>query len=154
MKRFFTLFLVLICLINIPVSLIGNETGIFKDPDPEPTDSIITEQESTSLYNQDYLKGIEDAQKTVKKSPIFFFSGFCLQLIGVLIPFIMTFDPPPEKLVNKSMSYIMGFKDQYNKSMRSANGMLAIIGLISFYAAYFLVYIVYIVILIASLSWY
>ncbi|MCK4524429.1 hypothetical protein KAU15_05840 [candidate division WOR-3 bacterium] len=151
MKRFFTLFLVLICLINIPISLIGNETGIFKDPDPEPTDSIITENENTSLYNQDYLKGIEDAQKTVKKSPLFFFSGFCLGLVGVLIPFVITFDPPPEKLVNKSISYVIGFKDQYNKSMRSANGKLAIIGLVSFYAAYILIYIV---VLIVSLSWY
>ncbi len=145
MKKIFTLFLVLICLINIPISLIGNETGIFKDPDPEPTDSIMIEQENFSVYNKDYVKGITKAQEIAKSSTLFFFSGFCLGVVGILLPYIMTYNPPPESLVNKSVSYVMGLKEQYNKSMQSANGKLALIGFISYYGAVLLIYLVAII---------
>ncbi len=143
MKKLCIVALIIIILVTTTLMLNAEGNGLFADPDPveteTPKDSIITNQ--SPLYSDDYISGINDARKAVVGNKAFFFSGCLLDVIGVFIPYILSYPPDPSMMKSSNPSYIMAFNQEYDKSMKNANFKYALYGILTKYAATVLFYI-------------
>lgn len=133
MFKKFIVFLIIVSSIIV----MADDYNLFSHEE-EKTDSIASDstiipnekrvQNIYTMNSEEYMRGITDAKKDAQGSVLFCFSGCCLQLIGILLPYIINYDPPAEKLMGKSADYIMGYSKQYNSSMKNKNMINAIIG--------------------------
>ncbi len=140
MKRVISILLIFSIFSLYPLMVNAEEgVSLFSDPDDKESEEQVPSNNET-MYSEEYIMGMNDGEKNVTPNKLFFFSGFCLQIIGVIIPFVLTYEPPLKLLQNKSIAYSMGLKERYNAKMRSENGKMAIIGLVSYYGMFLLIY--------------
>lgn len=166
MRRFISIILITLIISMYPIQAAADEgIGIFADPEKTAPDSSgvsgenpFTEESDifqdssqtesskgmSSIYSDLYLKGMEDAVIVAKenKNSAFFCAGFCLGVWGIIIPYIISYDPDISFYKSKKPDYIMGFNEKYNSTLKSENGKLAIYGVVAYYGIFALFYIV------------
>ena len=109
---------------------------------------------STAVFGQvpqgdsgnDYLQGKMDGEAAATASGMWFFAGFCLGLVGVLIAYLVKPTPTTAHLVGKSHAYINGYVEGYKDKAGSKQGSKALVGL----AAYCVVWLAVYVLIIAA----
>ena len=147
----FLIIFILFSMLIMQIPIYTEETGLFTNPDkPSPpeqsSDSTSTSKNVFSIENaNDYLLGMKDARIAAKASPLSFFSGCCLGPLGIIIPYIVPYNYPFERLHGRSSDYTIGFMKQYNNSMKVENGEMAVYGFASCIGSYLLFYIFMIV---------
>ena len=77
----------------------------------------------------DFLQGKMDGEYDAKASGAWFFAGFCLGLIGVLIAYLVKPTPSTASLVGKSQEYITGYVEGYKDKGAKLQGQKALYGL-------------------------
>lgn len=166
MRRLISIILIIMIISLYPLQAAADEEiGIFADPDKvEPDSSGLSEENPfvtesnifqdssrtdsskgiSSIYSDLYLKGMEDAVISAKqnKNSAFFCAGFCLGIWGILIPYVISYDPDMSYYKSKKADYIMGFNKKYNSTLKNENGKLAIYGVAAYYGVLALFYIV------------
>lgn len=149
----FKKFIIFLIIISSIIIVMADDYNLFSNEE-ENADSITSDstvipkekqlQNMSTMNSEEYMRGIADAKKDAQGSVLFCFSGACLQLIGILLPYIIDYDPPAEKLVGKSPDYIMGYSKQYNSSMKNKNMINAIIGYVGYYVGILSFYFIFI----------
>ena len=85
-------------------------------------------QMQTTAGADDYVRGKTDGERDAKASSMWFFAGFCLGLVGVLIAFLSKPSPSTGALIGKSQMYIDGYIEGYKNKSGSMQGTKALYG--------------------------
>lgn len=75
----------------------------------------------TPLTAGNFYDGKMAGEMLAKGSGGWFFSGFCLGAVGILIPYIVEPNVPTANLMGKSIEYIQGYNEGYKKEAKSKN---------------------------------
>ena len=85
------------------------------------------------------LDAQQDAEQT--NNGIWFFSGFCLSGLGIILAFAFDPEPPPSRFLGKSMDYVLIYSSEYRRVVKSKRVKSAVIGTATFCVLYVAVYV-------------
>lgn len=75
----------------------------------------------STAENNDYFSGRTAGQQDGKGDPLWFFGGFCLGGLGVLLALLTEPNPQTQHLVGKSPSFVLGYIDGYQSKAKRQN---------------------------------
>ena len=105
-----------------------------------------------AAYSSDYAQGRIDGELDGTGSALWFFGGFCLGGLGVILAFVLKPTPSTAHLMGMSPEYVAGYIDAYGSKAARQNGYYALGGL----AALVVVYVIMVAIIIEDANdyWY
>ncbi len=87
-----------------------------------------TQQQKKTATDGGYMQGKIDGERDGQGNFAWFFGGFCLGVIGVILAFMIAPQPPTENLVGRSPEYVMGYTEGYKSAAKRQQGYYAIGG--------------------------
>lgn len=82
---------------------------------------------ASNEFAQGTMEGEMDA-KSNEGGPLWFFVGFCVGVLGVVIAYVVEPSPPPTRIVGKSSDYTTAYTSAYKAAGKKAQGKIALIG--------------------------
>lgn len=79
-------------------------------------------------FSEDYNQGWLDGQADAEGNGVWILSGLLLGPIGIILPWVINPKVPGARLIGKSLGYVEGYTDGYQKKAKPKNFYYSLIG--------------------------
>lgn len=99
------------------------------------------QQQKTSTAG-DFMQGKMDGERDARGSFAWFFGGFCLGLLGVILAFVIAPTPSTASLMGRSPDYVMGYTEGYKSRAKKQQGYYALAGMATLLVVYVILWLI------------